>query len=179
MIKRVIGPRFGGIIAKANKEEIPKPSLFVFSGRGFWVLWIIVGHGQLPAEGIWLNRVLYDRIERELAARCQSDPKSTDIPRVMRVPGSRNSKAGGAYVSYERYVGQNDQGQTFRYSLEYLAEFLGVNGPQLRPAKKGNATLNSEDTWRSGNTAIVLSTNCDGFGAGLLRRVVGITLASC
>ncbi len=137
-----LGVRLGMCFTAAHEGEIPKPSYVVFSGRGFWLLWLLVGADSMPPMAVWHNRVFYDEIERELVARCQADPKAKDIARVMRVPGSRNSKAGGAYVRFERLVGQDEQGHVYAYTLEQMGELLGVARPQMRPVKSGKRNPN-------------------------------------
>jgi hypothetical protein len=137
-----LGQRLGMTVARADRGEIPKPSCVVFSGRGFWLLWLLVGNDSKPPQGIWVNRVYYDQIERELVARCQADPKVKDIARVMRVPGSRNTKAGGKYVRFERYVGQDPQGHIHAYTLRQLGDLLGIAPSQMRPGRSGKRNPN-------------------------------------
>lgn len=104
---------------------IPRPSLIIDSGRGLALIWNIekVPHMALP---LWkaVQEYLYSQL-KEFGA----DRKALDVTRILRVPGSINSKSGTRVTILEKYE--------YKYTLrEIQSEFL----PDLdenRPKKKG------------------------------------------
>ena len=104
---------------------IPRPSLIIDSGRGLALIWNIekVPHMALP---LWkaVQEYLYSQL-KEFGA----DRKALDATRVLRVPGSINSKSGTRVTILEKY--------DYKYTLrEIQSEFL----PDLdenRQKKKG------------------------------------------
>ena len=106
-------------------RSIPRPSLIIDSGRGLTLGWTIerVPYMALP---LWkaIQEYLYSKL-KEFGA----DRKALDATRVLRVPGSINSKSGTRVKILEKY--------NYVYTLrEIQREFL----PDLdenRPKKKG------------------------------------------
>lgn len=106
-------------------RSIPIPNLIIDSGRGLTLVWSIekVPHKALP---LWkaVQEYLYSRL-KEFGA----DRKALDVTRILRVPGSINSKSGTRVTILEKYE--------YKYTLrEIQSEFL----PDLdenRPKKKG------------------------------------------
>lgn len=90
-----------------HKVGMPRPSLFTISGRGVWALWRIASddRGQ-PADiqhaDVYyrLNGSLLKALAAHVPDGCDVDQKVKDIPRVMRVPQSINTKAGDAPVQF-------------------------------------------------------------------------------
>ena len=106
-------------------RSIPRPSLIIDSGRGLTLGWTIerVPYMALP---LWksIQEYLYSQL-KEFGA----DRKALDATRVLRVPGSINSKSGTRVKILKKY----DYVYTLR---EIQREFL----PDLdenRPKKKG------------------------------------------
>ena len=104
---------------------IPRPTLILDTGRGLLLIWCIerVPYMALP---LWkaIQEYLYSQL-KEFGA----DRKALDATRVLRVPGSINSKSGTRVKILEKY----DYVYTLR---EIQREFL----PDLdenRPKKKG------------------------------------------
>lgn len=89
---------------------IPEPNLLVSSGRGHWLLWLLE---PTPPKALPLWQKIEDYLVRSLA-HLGADPKAKDVTRVMRVPGTINSKT-GKRVTYE-LLHEN------RYRLDDLAE---------------------------------------------------------
>lgn len=90
------------LIAQRDRNQIPPWSFVIRSGRGLWVVWLLCDDQDpnQPAAATDENRDKCRRINRELAtrfARLGADAKSTDLARVARVPGSRNSKVVGTH----------------------------------------------------------------------------------
>lgn len=104
---------------------IPIPNLIIDSGRGLTLVWSIekVPYKALP---LWkaVQEYLYSQL-KEFGA----DRKALDVTRILRVPGSINSKSGTRVTILEKYE--------YKYTLrEIQSEFL----PDLdenRPKKKG------------------------------------------
>ena len=106
-------------------KVIPTPNLIISSGRGLTLIWLIerVPYMALP---LWkaIQEYLYSQL-KEFGA----DRKALDATRILRVPGSINSKNGTRVKILEKY----DYVYTLR---EIQREFL----PDLnedRPKKKG------------------------------------------
>lgn len=106
-------------------RSIPIPNLIIDSGRGLTLVWSIekVPHMALP---LWkaVQEYLYSQL-KEFGA----DRKALDVTRILRVPGSINSKSGTRVTILEKYE--------YKYTLRGIqSEFL----PDLdenRPKKKG------------------------------------------
>ncbi len=106
-------------------RSIPIPNLIIDSGRGLTLVWSIekVPYKALP---LWkaVQEYLYSQL-KEFGA----DRKALDVTRILRVPGSINSKSGTRVTILEKYE--------YKYTLrEIQSEFL----PDLdenRPKKKG------------------------------------------
>lgn len=94
-------------------RSIPRPNLIIDSGRGLALFWMIekVPHMALP---LWkaIQEYLYNQL-KEFGA----DRKALDATRVLRVPGSINSKSGTRVTILEKY--------DYKYTLrEIQREFL-------------------------------------------------------
>ncbi|MGL4873324.1 MAG: DNA-binding response regulator [Clostridium sp.] len=79
-----------GVWELANLEKIPYPTMVISSGRGCHLYWRIE-HAPIQALATWqeLEDYLYYQL-KELG----SDKKATDAARVLRLPGSINSRNG-------------------------------------------------------------------------------------
>jgi hypothetical protein len=88
---------------------IPQPNILVCSGRGHWLLWLLE---PTPSQALplWLEIEAY--LVRSLA-HLGADPKAKDVTRVMRLPGTINSKS-GQRVTFEQL-------HQDRYRLDQLA----------------------------------------------------------
>lgn len=69
-------------------HKLPQPNMLVSSGRGSWLIWLLE---PTPAQALptW-NKVQSYFVDSLL--HLGADPKCKDVTRVMRVPGSINSK---------------------------------------------------------------------------------------
>lgn len=95
---------------RIDMENLPSPSMIVSSGNGYHVYWILnqeAGHEVQP-------------LLKKLAQRLKADERATDIPRIMRLPGTNNVK--GDVTPCELI--QPDNGE--RVSLKQLENVLGV-----------------------------------------------------
>ena len=106
-------------------RSIPIPSLIIDSGRGLTLGWTIE---QVPYMALPLWKAIQEYLYNQLK-EFGADRKALDATRVLRVPGSINSKSGTRVKILEKY----DYVYTLR---EIQREFL----PDLdenRPKKKG------------------------------------------
>src|SRR5947209_4582380 len=107
--------------------SIPTPSIVVRSGRGVWLLWLLVDDATgLPPRSMFLNLRLYRDIERAVQLRLAplgADPRATDAVRMTRVPGSIHGGT-GLPVRYDVQVGPSEQ--PLHYTLDYLATAFAI-----------------------------------------------------
>lgn len=73
-----------------KENNIPKPSMLIDSGRGMYVIWKIK---PIPSMAVKLWRFTVQHLCKKLS-KLNSDFACTDPGRVLRVPGSINSKCG-------------------------------------------------------------------------------------
>lgn len=145
-----------------DRGIIPHPTLFANSGRGAYAIWTIKPHRAKEADlRIYkaVNRRLGDLI-REHSPELNPDPVH-DAARVLRVPGSINTKAPSAPVHY--LVQYDAEGELFEYTLEELAEKLGADA--LTSTRKSAALLKTVTPAGSAPTSPALSFK---------RRLAGI-----
>lgn len=71
-------------------RSIPTPSFVIDSGRGLYLIWQIE---PVPSMALPLWSALQNRLFKQLKP-FGADPNATDAARVLRVPGSINSKTG-------------------------------------------------------------------------------------
>ncbi len=113
---------------------IPTASIFGFSGRGLYLIWLLKDEDdpEMPQRAwpekvvLWkqVNAALSDKLV-ELAA---DRSVGTDPVRVLRIPGSINTKSKQPVqysVTYENH-------QVISYSLKELAESVGVSALNTR-----------------------------------------------
>jgi hypothetical protein len=79
------------LLMEIANAGLPLPSLLVFSGRGFHGKWLM--NRYLPARTIKLIEAMLKHLQIHLA-HLGADDKAVDICRVLRVPGSINTKSG-------------------------------------------------------------------------------------
>lgn len=116
---------------KVENDRVPKPTFIIDSGRGLYVLWLIES-----APGKFKNvQNLYNRVQRfiyENFKEIGADPKAIDLMRVLRVPGSINTK-NNEMVKVLKYSEEN------KYTLRFMQDFMNeVNGVNWEEIKKEN-----------------------------------------
>ena len=81
---------YDDIQAELEKENIPLPSLVIFSGRGLYCIWLIEPI-QIDSLALWNSKqlFLYEKL-KEFGA----DPVAKDGARVLRLVGTENTKSG-------------------------------------------------------------------------------------
>ncbi len=112
-----------------------RPSIIVFSGGGLHCYWLF--KEAMETQGN------IERIElalRQLADVVAGDPPVCEVARVMRLPGSHNTKEGG-WTDVE-VLELND----LRYELDDLEEWLAEQSPvMLRKQRERGATVAQTD----------------------------------
>jgi hypothetical protein len=131
------GYQFGQVITLQEKRIIPPASLVMRSGRGLWLFWLLASpqNPLLPPSAFPEKVLAFNAIEHELIRRTNADSAARDVARITRVPGSINTKAGDTLrVMY--WTQRDVNGRAYVYTLESLANFLGVELPRLRPTRQ-------------------------------------------
>lgn len=116
----------------ADKGIIPHPSFFANSGRGAYAIWTIKPHETKSVDLLnykALNRALY-REFKEYSPLLEPD-NVFDGSRVLRLPGSVNSKAPDNPVAY--VVQYDRSGRTYEHTLESVAEKLSLSLAEPKP----------------------------------------------
>ena len=73
-----------------SRAQLPVPTTAVSTGRGLALYW---RHAYLPAKAAQRWRACLKELRRVLTPLCP-DPAVSDPSRVMRIPGTRNSRSG-------------------------------------------------------------------------------------
>jgi hypothetical protein len=131
-----------GLMLRLSEDGIiPPPSIYVRSGNGAWLLWLL--HDPLdpshspkafPEKRAWLLNIqtrIRDVI-RQAAAKLNPDDNASDLARVLRVPGSHSSKAERQVVWLGAFDERNELPS---YTLDDLGDSFGIPHP-VRPARK-------------------------------------------
>ena len=120
-------------IENAIKRLPLRPQLVVFSGHGLHLYWLL--DKVLPATAENIARI--ERLLKQLADVVAGDPAVCEVSRLMRLPGSHNTKYGQwlDVVVIEQRKG--------RYSLARLEQWLSTAAPLLRrKSRTGTAAAN-------------------------------------
>lgn len=136
-----VGFAIGAIIDLQGNGTIPPASMFVRSGRGLWLFWVLRNDDpRYPADGpvrAWPEMVdAYSRVQREINRRLaflEADPDAIDACRITRIPGSMHAKA-ERRVAY--WVQADADGNGYAYTLNDLCAWFGVSPPRISPAKR-------------------------------------------
>jgi hypothetical protein len=101
-----------------NDDGIPPPSFAMDSGRGLYLIWL---HDRLPPAALKRWDHVQGRIQKCLDP-FGADPAAKDAARVLRLPGSTNSKA----FAHRRRVGllwyQDSAVEPHRYDFDGFAD---------------------------------------------------------
>ena len=128
------------VMKLAAADVIPYPSIVSRSGRGIYLLWLLVDvkNPDLPPPGFkpGFNFDLYKRINAEINERLQpiaADKAAKDGARILRVPESIH---GGTKKRVRYRVQCGDDGNPLTYTLAELAEFLGIKAEKTPPPRR-------------------------------------------
>ena len=110
-------------IERRLRETMHLPSFVVLSGNGLHAYWCF--REALPATDENIARV--EALLRLLADHLAGDPQCAEASRLMRLPGSHNTKD-GAWTEVRVLVNEPMR----RYELDDLADWLETASPILR-----------------------------------------------
>lgn len=133
------GTAFGRVFDLQRAKALPDVSMFVFSGRGLWLFWLLrderpdslEANALPPAVRAWPENVtIYRLLERAIVTHptlrlLGADAGAKDISRVTRLCGSINSEAGEPVRVLPQFV----QGRIPTYTLAQLGEAFDVHVP--------------------------------------------------
>jgi hypothetical protein len=134
---RTVGQVIGEAIDMVERGEIPRPSMYVYSGRGAWLLWLLVDNEGKRPKAFPEKVLAQQEINAELARRLREnlsigdvDLCASDAGRMIRVPGSTNSKADPGYeiVQYRPVIEMDldCRGLGVQYTLASLLALIGL-----------------------------------------------------
>jgi hypothetical protein len=133
-----VGYALGVIHDWAQAGKIPPPSWFVDSGMGAWVGWLICDtkNRELP-QAAWPEQIsTWQRLMRHFQHEFRelgADAKSMDLARIMRVPGTINTK-NARRVSH--WIPKDAQNRPFVYTMDELCVWLDVVPTRHSPGVK-------------------------------------------
>ncbi len=100
-----VGSAIGQVIDATDQGLIPKPSIFVRSGNGLWLFWLLRASQDNPVDGEQKNGavrahsnriVTWTRIQHTILntfADIGADKNARDTARITRILGTQNTKA--------------------------------------------------------------------------------------
>lgn len=149
-IGRDLGQTLGALVTLQEQGALPPASMFVRSGRGLWVYWLLrdvmnpaegeqVIHGQVhkpntPQRATRHALREYAAVQGALAHTLQhlgADLGAMDAPRFAPIPGTKKSTPGSAQVLYT--VQLLESGTVPLYTLPELKTALGVRDLPAHP----------------------------------------------
>jgi hypothetical protein len=182
------------IVIKMQREGvIPCVSIVANSGRGMYLIWLLTGNNsKSPPMSFNKEFKLYKVIEKHLIktinnydARLNADTQACDAARLLRVPGSINTKSSSA-VNYYPVINYNT-GLHYDYTLTDVAKFLQIpkegKGPSKKPSFSIARNPGSAAARRNGpiETAkrriadiLIIQKNTDIFQRGRRRKLLVI-----
>ena len=125
------------VITRALQEAEFPPSKVIHSGHGLHAYWLF----DEPVPATPKNTALYEELLRSLAAKFAGDPACCEAARLMRLPGSHNSKNGDEILV--KTIA--DRGEACRYSPEELqdwADSFPASVLHRKSAKANGETIN-------------------------------------
>jgi hypothetical protein len=129
----------------ADKGIIPHPTVFANSGRGAYALWTIKPH-ESKSWDVSNYKAINKALQKEFQAYSillQPD-EVFDGSRVLRLPGSINSKAPDNPVAY--VMQYSSDGKTYEYTLEDVATRMSVPLIAKKPPTAAPATMTTLTT---------------------------------
>ncbi|AOR24982.1 helix-turn-helix domain-containing protein [Clostridium taeniosporum] len=106
-------------------KSIPRPNLIIDSGRGLYLIWLI---NSVPSQALPLWKAVEEYLYKELKV-FGADRQALDATRVLRVPGSINSKSNTVVEVLEQYE--------YVYDLREIQEGYLPELDKNKPKKKG------------------------------------------
>lgn len=106
-------------------KSIPRPNLIIDSGRGLYLIWLI---NSVPSQALPLWKAVEEYLYNQLK-QFGADRQALDATRVLRVPGSINSKSNTVVEVLEQYE--------YVYDLREIQEGYLPELDKNKPKKKG------------------------------------------
>lgn len=81
------------ILAHCEFYDIPSPNIIIYSGNGYYLKWLFIE--KMSRSNLSPTR--YDQVQKSINRifiDFGADPKAMDVSRVLRLPGTINSKTG-------------------------------------------------------------------------------------
>lgn len=124
------------ILFELERKRIPEPSVTISSGRGVYVMWL---HSPIPISELarWNDCQSY---LHSILKGIGSDPASRDAARVLRIPGTTNSKSG----SRVEVLSSTDE------VWEFDDLFFEIMGEAQRAPRKGKVHDLTTEAFRKG-----------------------------
>lgn len=152
------GQALGAFIDAQDRGIVPPATMIQRSGRGLWALWFLRSEradagwsDQWPVRA-WPEAVgTYSRCQIAIGRKLQdlgADANARDVSRVIRVPGSINTKSGDR-VGYWFQLRESDR-TPFLYRLDELATLLNVRPTRTPPEIRRNVTPEARERGRKG-----------------------------
>ncbi|RYF51064.1 MAG: hypothetical protein EOO38_04145, partial [Cytophagaceae bacterium] len=116
---------------------VPTPTFYVYSGRGLYIVWMLHDENDpsKKPKATDETRTSYGKVSEKLTAmfgHLAADKANNNATRLLRVPGSINTKNDQRVMWH---IWPNEAGQLASYSLEELAEGLGIRAQPAAPAE--------------------------------------------
>lgn len=106
-------------------KSIPRPNMIIDSGRGLYLIWLI---NSVPSKALPLWKAVEEYLYNSLK-QFGADRKALDPTRVLRVPGSFNSKSNTQVKIIEQY--------DYIYDLREIQSGFLPELDENKPKKKG------------------------------------------
>ena len=140
-----VGDAIGAVIKAQDRKLLPPASIIMRSGNGIWLFWLVTGADHkgnsecLPAFPNLVDKwaAVQGAIHNRLVT-LGADANALDVPRVTRIPGSINAKAGVRVAYWVQYAAD---ATVPKYTLTELAEAFGVRPKVLTPTVQRVSTI--------------------------------------
>ncbi|KMT22333.1 hypothetical protein [Clostridium cylindrosporum] len=106
-------------------QSVPRPNLIVDSGRGLYLIWLI---NSVPSQALSLWKAVEEYLYEQLK-EFGADRKALDPTRILRVPGSINSKSNTKVKVIEEF--------NYMYDLREIQEGYLPELTESKQKKKG------------------------------------------
>lgn len=107
-----------------SEKDYPSPSFYIDSGRGLYIIWLLENtYATTASKRYWkqIEKTLID-----VFSDYGSDKKVSDVARVLRLIGTKNSKTGNTVkiIQSVNYYDTSQFDNILRYELGDIAEYF-------------------------------------------------------